>query len=122
MVNIYGGIAHYEDTKSNTFFSQLINLKQKGSVVQHIEDFQKLNIRVTNISEEHIIDLFIGTLKDYIQHEFHFLEPNSLQKAFRLARKIECKIMVTRKPTTHFYKNGSVSTPRFRQPTRLTPK
>jgi len=23
-------IAHYEDTKSNTFFSQLINLKQKG--------------------------------------------------------------------------------------------
>ena len=25
-------IAHYEDTKSNTFFSQLINLKQKGLV------------------------------------------------------------------------------------------
>jgi hypothetical protein len=25
-------IAHYEDTRSNTFFSQLINLKQKGSV------------------------------------------------------------------------------------------
>ena len=24
-------IAHYEDTKSNTFFSQLINLNQKGS-------------------------------------------------------------------------------------------
>ena len=42
-------IAHYEDTKRNTFFSQLINLKQKGSVVEHIEDFQKLNIRVTSI-------------------------------------------------------------------------
>ena len=42
-------IAHYEDTESNTFFSQLINLKQKGSVVEHIEDFQKLNIRVTDI-------------------------------------------------------------------------
>jgi hypothetical protein len=25
-------IAHYEDTRSNTFFSQLINLKQKGSI------------------------------------------------------------------------------------------
>ena len=46
-------IAHYEDTKSNTFFSQLINLKQKGSVVEHIEYFQKLNIRVTDIPEEH---------------------------------------------------------------------
>ena len=42
-------IAHYEDTKSNTFFSQLINLKQKGSMVEHIEDFQKLNIRVNDI-------------------------------------------------------------------------
>ena len=30
-------IAHYEDTKSNTFFIQLINLKQKCSVREHIE-------------------------------------------------------------------------------------
>ena len=27
---------HYEDTKSNTFFSQLISLKQKGSTMEHI--------------------------------------------------------------------------------------
>ena len=38
-------IAHYEDTKINTFFSQLINLKQKGSVVEHIEDFQKVEYK-----------------------------------------------------------------------------
>ena len=43
------------------FFSQLINLKQKGSMVEHIMDFQKLNIRVTDILEEHMIDVFIGT-------------------------------------------------------------
>ena len=115
-------IDHYEDTKSNTFFSQLINLKQKGLVRKHIEDFQKLNIRVTDIPKEHRIDLFIGTLKDNIQHEFCILELDSLEKAFRLARKIECKIMATRKPTTHFYKEGSVSMPRFPQPTRLTPQ
>jgi len=115
-------IAHYEDTKRNTFFSQLINLKQKGSVVEHIEDFQKLNIRVTDIPEEHRIDLFIGTLKDNIQHEVRILEPDSLEKAFRLARKIECKIMATRKPTTQFYKEGSVATSGFPQPTRLTPQ
>ena len=59
-------IEHYEDTKRNTFIRQLINLKQKGSMVEHIKDFQKLNIRVTNIPEEHRIDLFIGTLKDNI--------------------------------------------------------
>ena len=44
--------AHYEDTKSNNFLSQLISLKQKGSIMEHIEEFQKLNIRVKNIPEE----------------------------------------------------------------------
>ena len=115
-------ISHYEDTNSNTFFSQLINIKQKGSVVEHIEDFQKLNIRVVDIPNEQRIDVFIGTLKDNIQHQVHLWEPDSLDKEFRLARKIECKIMVTRRPTTHFYKEGSVSTPKFPKPTRLTPQ
>ena len=69
-----------------------------------------------------MIDLFIGTLKDNIQHEVRVLGPDSLEKAFRLARKIECKIMATRKPTTHIYKDGSVATPSLPQPTRLTPQ
>ena len=116
-------IAHYEDTKRNTFFGQLLNLKQiQGLMGKHIEDFQKLNIRVIDIPEEHRIDLFIGTLKDNIQHEVCVSKPDSLEKAFRLAIKIECKIMATRKLTTHFYKDGSVATPRFPQPTRLTPQ
>jgi len=34
--------------------------------MEHIKDFQKLNIRVKDIPEEHRIDLFIGTLKDNI--------------------------------------------------------
>ena len=115
-------IEHYEDKKSNTFFRQLINLKQKGLVEEHIEDFQKLNIRVTDIPEEHKIDLFIWNLKDNIQHEVCVLEPDSLEKAFKLARKIECKNMATRKPTTHVYKEGSVANPIFPQPTTLTPQ
>jgi hypothetical protein len=62
-------IEHYEDTRINTFFSQLINLKQKGSDVEHIENLQSLNIKVMDIPDEHLIDVFIGTLKDNIQHE-----------------------------------------------------
>jgi len=30
-------IAHNGDTKTNTFFSQLINIKQKGSIIEHIQ-------------------------------------------------------------------------------------
>ena len=99
-------IAHYDDTKSNTFFSQLINLEQKGSMAEHIEDFQKLNTRVNYILEKQRIDVFIRTLKDNIQHEVHLWEPDSLEKAFRLARKIESEIMETRNPTTHDYNYG----------------
>jgi len=65
-------VAHYEDTKRNTFFSQLINLKQKGSMAEHIEDFQRLNIEINDILEEHRIDVFTSTLEDNIQHEVHF--------------------------------------------------
>jgi len=58
-------------------------------MVEHIEDFQKLNIRVTDIPQEHRIGVCIGTLKDNIQHKFCLWEPNSLEKAFRVARKVE---------------------------------
>jgi hypothetical protein len=77
-------LAHYEDTRRNTFFSQLINLKQKGSVTEHIENFQRLNIKVIDIPNEHLIDVFIGTLKDNIQHEVRLWEPKSLENAFRV--------------------------------------
>jgi hypothetical protein len=68
-------IVHYEDTRSNTFFRQLINLKQKGSVTEHIENSQRLNIKVTYILDEHLIDVFIVTLRDNIQHEVLLWEP-----------------------------------------------
>eukprot|EP00253_Pinus_taeda_P020026 PITA_20026 len=67
--------------------------------MEHIKEFQKLNIRVKNIPEEHRIDVFIGNLKDNIQHDVCLWEPDSLEKAFMLARKMESKVMATRKYT-----------------------
>ena len=66
--------------------------------------------------------MFIWTLKDNIQHEVCLWELDSLEKAFKLARKMESKIMATRKPTTHNYKDGSVVASSLPQPTRLTPQ
>jgi len=45
-----------------------------------------------------------------------------MEKAFRVARKVERKIMETRMSTTHNYKYGSVATPSLQQPARLAPK
>ena len=54
--------------------------------------------------------------------KFTYGNLDSLEKAFRLARKIERKIMAIRNLTIHSYKHGSVVAPSLPQPTRLTPQ
>jgi hypothetical protein len=117
-------IVHYEDTRSNTFFSQLINLKKKGSVAKQIENFQIFNTKVTYILDEHLIDVFIGTLKDKIQHEVLLWEPKSLENVFRVARNVESKnmAMATRRTTPSIYRENNVPSYKPPQPTRLTPQ
>eukprot|EP00253_Pinus_taeda_P006560 PITA_06560 len=101
------------------------DVKDLATWILQMEQFFDLNnVQNTqkgkNIPEEHRIDVFIGNLKDNIQHDVHLWEPNSLEKAFRLARKMESKIMSTRKHTTHNYKDGSVVSLSLPQPIRLT--
>jgi hypothetical protein len=117
-------ITHYEDTRRNTFFSQLINLKKNGLVIEHIENFQRLNIKVTDIVDENLIDVFIGTLKDNIQHEVHLWEPKSLENAFRVARNVESKNMAiaTRRTNPNSYRESNAPSSKTPQPTRLTPQ
>jgi len=86
-----------------------MNLKQKGPMADHIEDFQILNIKEPDIRVDHMIEFFIGTSKDNIQHEVFLWEPNSLENAFRVARKFERKAMETSRSTSHKSKYGSVS-------------
>jgi hypothetical protein len=117
-------ITHYEDTRSNTFFIQFINIKQKGSVTKNIENFQILNIKVTDILDEHLIDVFIETLKDNIQHEVHLWEPKSLENAFRVARNVESKnmAMATRRTNPNIYGENNAPSSKTPQPTRLRPQ
>jgi hypothetical protein len=117
-------ISHYGDTRSNAFFSQLINLKQKGLVSEHIENFQRLNTKVTDIPDEHLVHVFIGTLKDNIQHEVLLWEPKSLENLFRVVRNVESKnmAMATRRTTPNIHRENNVPYYKTPQPTRLTPQ
>ena len=74
-----------------------------------------------NISEDNLLDLFIGTLKDKIQHEFHLFEPSSLEKDFMMERKVERKnmVMTTRNTTSNTYRENDLPS---NQPHRLTPQ
>jgi hypothetical protein len=116
--------AHYEDTRSNTFFIQLINFKQKGSVTEHIENFQRLNINITDIPYENLIDVFIGNLINNIQHEVFLWEPKSLENAFRVERNVESKNMAmdTRRTNPNIYRENNAPSYKTPQPTRLTPQ
>jgi hypothetical protein len=102
----------------------LINLEQKGSVAEHIENFKRLNIKVKDVPYDHLIDVFIGILKDIIQHEVFLWEPKSLENAFRVARNVESKnmAMATRRTTPNIYRENNVPFYKTPQPTRLTPQ
>jgi hypothetical protein len=115
-------ISHYGDIKRKTFFSQLINIQQKGPIIEDIEQFQKISLKVKKILNYNLLDLFMGTLKENIQHEVHLFEPKSLQQAFNMARKVEKKIMATRRMTSNNYRENHVRSPNLNQPTRLKPQ
>ena len=102
----------------------MINLKKKGPVIKHIQQFKKLGLRVDGILDDKLLDLFIGTLKDNIQDEVCLFEPTSLEKAFMIARKVECKnlAIATRKNTPNTSKESNVPSANTSQPTRLTPQ
>ena len=77
-----------------------------------------------DIPHDKLLALFIGTLKDKIQHEVHLFEPTSLEKDFMVARKVESKhlAMATRRNTSNTYRENSVPYFNPPQPTRLTPQ
>ena len=102
----------------------MVNLKQKGLVAEHIQQFQKLSLRVKNIPNDNLLDLFMGTLKDNIQHELCILEPTSLEMAFKLERRVESKnmAMATKRFPSNTYKENNVPSSNLPKPTRLTPQ
>ena len=65
----------------------------------------------------------MGTLNDNVQHELCILEPTSLEKAFKLARRVESKNMAMttkRFPSNPYRENNAPSN--LPKPTRLTPQ
>jgi hypothetical protein len=83
-----------------------------------------LNIKVTYIPDECLIDVFIGTLKDNIQHEVCLWEPKSLENTFKVARNVESKnlAMATRRTNPNIYREKNAPSSKTPQPTRLTPQ
>jgi len=66
----------------------------------------------------------MGTLKDNIQHELRIIEPTSLEKAFKLARRVESKnmAMTTKRFPSNPYRENNAPSSNLPKPTRLMPQ
>lgn len=56
-------IIPYGDTKSKTFFGKSINIWQRGPIKEHIQKFLKLSLKVKNIPNDNLLDLFMGNFE-----------------------------------------------------------
>lgn len=62
--------------KNNKFKKGLINLKQRGPIRYHTKKFKTFNLRVKNILEDNLSNLFMETLKDITQNGYIYLNLN----------------------------------------------
>ena len=74
------------------------------------------------IENDKLLDPFIRTLKENIQHEVHLLKLASLEKDCMVVRKVENKNMATERITSNTYREHNVLSSNPPQPKRLTPQ
>lgn len=69
--------------------SELVTLKQLGTVEQYHEDFVSL-LNQLNLSESYALCIFTSNLQLEISQYMELFEPKTIREAFTLARKVEC--------------------------------
>ncbi|KAH9297684.1 hypothetical protein KI387_029366, partial [Taxus chinensis] len=113
---------HYSSSVSDNYFSQLAKLRQIGSVKDYIHHFQNLSLRVENITEENLNDLFLGGLKDHIEHEVRMFNPHKVSDSMIMARRAEEKFVSSRRQHFTYTRDRNTLAPTLPRPVRLTPQ
>ena len=63
----------------------LMKLRQTGSIIEYHEEFDSIVSRV-DLSDEHQLSCFLGGLKQEVQMIVRMFQPNSVRKAYSLAK------------------------------------
>ena len=109
---------HYGNNLMDSYFCQLTKLQQTGMVKDYIQQFQTLSLRVENVADENMMEIFLGGLQDHIKYEVRLFQPQSLSQAIVMARQVEEKFLArTRQGNINFSERISLT-----KPTRLTPQ
>ena len=72
--------------------AELMQLRQKGSIVEYHEAFEAIVARL-DLIEEHRLSCFLGGLKQEVQMLVRMFQPNSIRWAFTLAKMHEAAIV-----------------------------
>ncbi|XP_026417102.1 uncharacterized protein LOC113312573 [Papaver somniferum] len=89
--------ARFSPTKFVDARMAISTIKQKGTVREHIPEFERLLNFVTDLPEDHLVNCFIHSLKPEISSMVKLLEPQTLIDAFTKALNQE-EVLTTRQP------------------------
>jgi hypothetical protein len=63
----------------------LTRIKHLGDIEDYNSEFQVLATRVDNISDEHLLESYMGGLKEDIKHEIFLKHPENIMEAMQFA-------------------------------------
>jgi predicted subunit of tRNA(5-methylaminomethyl-2-thiouridylate) methyltransferase len=95
---------------------------EKGPIIENIQQFKKLSLRVNVIPEDNLLGLFMETFKENIQHEVHLFEPKSIEKYSSMEWRVENKNMATRRVANNNYREKLFPSHNLTRLTSLTPQ
>ncbi|PIN03314.1 hypothetical protein CDL12_24163 [Handroanthus impetiginosus] len=80
----------FDVSQSANFEWHIINLRQEGSVVEYIRQFEEFKVlMIASHTEEFFVNAFVNGLREEIRHMVEMLAPSTLMEAICIARKQE---------------------------------
>jgi hypothetical protein len=101
----------------------LTRIKNLGDIEDYNSKFQVLATRMDGISDQKLMEAYMGGLKQDIKHEFFSRHPTNIMEAMQDPCHIQAKNKARHKSTTRAYNIDHVGGHKtiIPQPTRLTP-
>jgi hypothetical protein len=82
----------FQGISEKYFFSKLTRLQQKGSIDEFTHQWEALATRVFGLSDDQLLQSYIGGLKPHIQDELRLHEVTTVEIAIRKAKAAEEKL------------------------------
>lgn len=108
-------------TEGENFHMALSKIRQTGSLSDYQREFEKLQNKVDNWSEEALVGTFLGGLNEAIANHVQMFAPTTLKDVIRLARRSDELQRQKKTPPSRQFTSNSQFSPRPTTPTAQPP-